>query len=144
MVADASYYASVLESLYGELADRDVTGYEWAASDGWTQARFVDAIRGGSSHLETWIDLSGGTRFKRSFVEHDSGLTFWSRYAADDDSIAQARTLAATRDAMEMLARWSHPSGARTLPTESTIAAFTGEWIEVRISFVLQIPRGRD
>lgn len=139
-IRDARYFSRILEALYTGITARDVAGYAWAPSDGWTQSRTPGEWR---AHLECWIDLGGTVRLDPHSYQHDCRLVCALRYHADDDSISQARMHAAMRDAAMFLLTSALPGSARVL-TVSSMEIFgvqEGGWVEVTISFTLYLPR---
>jgi len=136
----AAYFARLLEALYDGLEQRDVTSYQWADSDGWTQSRTPTDWR---SHLECWIDIGGAVVVQRPSYEHECRLVVGMRYYPDDDSLSQARIHAATRDAIEYLLTARLPGCARVMAvTTATIeGVYEGGWVEVSINFRLYLPR---
>ena len=142
MVAGSEYYRSLLESLHAQIQAIDTSDFQGATSDRFTQARFLVPTDGGLTHLETWIDLGGIELVERSREVHRARLEFICRFLPDDDSRSQARLHAAARAVRDALIRWSHPSGARSIPTAMEIDGLTPEWVSVRILFTLHVPRG--
>lgn len=135
-----SYFRAILESLYTGLSDLDVQGYQQSASDGWTQARITGDF---FQHLEARITIDGIEERSRDEYVYNAGLAFMCRMQPDDDSLSQARLLAATLAAFEFLDGWRH-ANARAVPLSSTpLESEAGpEWALVEIPFQLRIPRG--
>ena len=137
---DATYYQRLLEALYSGLEGRDVTGYAWDASDGWTRSRTPPDWR---AHLECWIDLGGRVVFGAPSYTHECRLVFGARYHADSDSLSQARLQAAIRDAAEYLLTRPLPDGARvqTLTDALVEGVYEGGWVTCTVSFDLYLQR---
>lgn len=135
-----SYFRSLLESLYTGLSGLDTQGYQQAASDGWTQARITGDL---FQHLEVRITIDGIEEWSRDQYVYGAGLAFACRMQPDDDSLSQARLLAATLAAFEFLAGWIH-TNARAMPQSSVLLESEAgpEWALVEIPFQLRIPRG--
>lgn len=136
----ASYFEGLLNALYGGLEARDVTGYAWDASDRWARSRTPGEWR---SHLECWLDLGGTLRLDPPSYQHECRLVFAARYHADSDVQAQSRLQAAIRDACEYLLAVQLPDSARVLTiTSATVeGTYEGGWVEVTVSFLMQVPR---
>jgi len=142
MVVDASYYARLLEDLYDGLESLDVTGYQGADSDGWSQARTLDVEGTAVQHLECLFRLGANvTRQGRGLFIHDAAGLFIHRWVSDDDSISQARLHAAARHLMAYLDGWSLPSGERAVPQGYEVERVAEDWIGVAVNFQLLIPR---
>jgi hypothetical protein len=133
------FWRRLLETLYTGLEERDVSGYAWDTSDGWTQSRTPEQWR---AHLECWIAIGGFSSFDAEGVNYNCRLIFALRYHAEDDSIAQARMHAAIRDACEYLIRVRLTDGIRvTALSDATLEGPIGDWIEVTVGFTLYVPR---
>lgn len=137
---DQVYWRTMLEAFYTALQQRDVSGYAWADSDGWTQSRTPTEW---SRHLECWIDLGGTITLAPPNYQHEGRLVFAARYHADDDSTSQARLQAAIRDACELLLRLQLPDGARVLGLSQVLVEgpYQGGFVEVSIGFTALFPR---
>ena len=134
------YYRRLIETIYTGLEGRDVSDYAWDDSDGWTQSRTAENW---TEHLECWADLGGSIQLDSSAYKHSARLMFALRYAADDDSVAQARMHAAIRDACEFLLALQFPDGVRAIGiTGATIdGVYNGGFAVVTVAFTLRIPR---
>lgn len=134
------YWTNLLEAFYTGLEGRDVSGYAWHTSDGWTQSRHATKW---TKHLECWVDLGGELSRSGAAFEHQASLAFSLRYKPDDDSVSQARMHAAIRDAAEFLARVQLPHGCRV--TDITGAQIDGPFpsgfVEAVVRFTLHVPR---
>ena len=140
MVAGAEFYQDVLEALYNGIEGIDTSPFQWDGSDRFRQARYVDATRGGSKHLEVWIDLGGATG-DPGRLSHQSTAVITHRYSPDDDSLAQARIHAATRAVWDWLEPFRGPNGCRFRPSGYTLTAASAEWVETRLTFSTSLPR---
>jgi hypothetical protein len=142
VIADAAYYASIIEDVQARLAGLDTTGYRWDTSDGWAQARHPADIITAPEHLRAWFALGQAATFVRTHIEHSAVLVFAARYQADDDAISQARAHAAARAAADMLNGWSLPGGERLLPKAWTIEPAQNDFLTVTLTASLLLPRG--
>jgi hypothetical protein len=140
VTAGADFYRAVLEDMATGIEGLDTSPFQWGASDRFRQARYIDAERGGSKHLEVWIDL-GGCTGTPGLLTHAAQVLVVHRYSPDDDSLAQARIHAATRAVWDWLERHRGPNGIRYRPTGYTLEAISAEWVGTRISIDLRIPR---
>jgi len=135
-----AFYQSTIEYVYDGLAALDCTPFAWSDSDRFRQARYLDAERGGTRHLEVWFDLGRMTAPAPTLV-HESQLVIVHRYSPDDDSLAQARIHAATRAVMDWLEQARPPGGLRFRPTAYDVEAISAEWVATRVSIETRIPR---
>lgn len=142
MIGSTQNYRVLLEGLHDAVAAIDTSDFQWHSSDRFTQARFLVPQDGGQRHLETWIDLGGIVQVQRHMEVHEARLEFIARFNPDDDSLSQARIHAAARAVRDLLAGWSHPLGARSIPAGMEIEGISPEWVSVRLPFLLHIPRG--
>jgi DNA-binding beta-propeller fold protein YncE len=139
-VTGAEFYRAVLEDLATGIEALDTTPYRWSDSDRFAQARYMDADRGGSKHLEVWVDLGSATGTP-GLLTHQSQIVIVHRYSPDDDSLSQARIHGATRAVWDWLEPHRGPNGVRYRPTGYTIEALSAEWVVTRITVDTRIPR---
>lgn len=133
-------YRSVIESVYTGLEGIDCSDFAYAVSDGFRQARFIDAERGGSQHLEAWFDLGPATSTAPHML-HQSALVIVHRFTPDSDSMGQARLHAATRAAMAWLDQYRPDNGVRFRCESYDIDPLSAEWLATTISIQTRIPR---
>ena len=136
----ARTYQTVIEEVYTGLQGVDCSDFAYGPADGFRQARFLDAERGGSQHLEVWFDLGPATSTAPHFV-HDSTLVIVHRFTPDDDSVGQARVHAATRAAMAWLDGYRGQNGVRYRCQSYQIDALSAEWLTTMITLQTRIPR---
>ena len=135
-----SAYQSVIEAVYDGLAGIDCSDFAYAKSDGFTQARYIDADRGATKHLEVFFDLGPATSTSPHLV-HDSQLLIVHRFSPDSDSLGQARIHAATRAAMRWLDDYRGPNGVRYRSVSYDIDALSAEWLTTTLTVQTRIPR---
>jgi hypothetical protein len=135
-----SAYQSVIEAVYDGLAGIDCSDFSYAKSDGFTQARYIDADRGATKHLEVFFDLGPATSTSPHLV-HDSQLLIVHRFSPDSDSLGQARIHAATRAAMRWLDDYRGSNGVRYRSVSYDIDALSAEWLTTTLTIQTRIPR---
>jgi hypothetical protein len=135
-----SAYQSVIEAVYDGLAGIDCSDFAYAKSDGFTQARYIDADRGATKHLEVFFDLGPATSTSPHLV-HDSQLLIVHRFSPDSDSLGQARIHAATRAAMRWLDDYRGSNGVRYRSVSYDIDALSAEWLTTTLTIQTRIPR---
>jgi hypothetical protein len=135
-----SAYQSVIEAVYDGLAGIDCSDFAYAKSDGFTQARYIDADRGATKHLEVFFDLGPATSTSPHLV-HDSQLLIVHRFSPDSDSLGQARIHAATRAAMRWLDDYRGSNGVRYRSVSYDIDALSAEWLTTTLTVQTRIPR---
>jgi hypothetical protein len=135
-----SAYQSVIEAVYDGLAGIDCSDFSYAKSDGFTQARYIDADRGATKHLEVFFDLGPATSTSPHLV-HDSQLLIVHRFTPDSDSMGQARIHAATRAAMRWLDDYRGSNGVRYRSVSYDIDALSAEWLTTTLTVQTRIPR---
>ena len=135
-----SAYQSVIEAVYDGLAGIDCSDFAYAKSDGFTQARYIDADRGATKHLEVFFDLGPATSTSPHLV-HDSQLLIVHRFTPDSDSMGQARIHAATRAAMRWLDDYRGSNGVRYRSVSYDIDALSAEWLTTTLTIQTRIPR---
>ena len=135
-----SAYQSVIEAVYDGLAGIDCSDFAYAKSDGFTQARYIDADRGATKHLEVFFDLGPATSTSPHLV-HDSQLLIVHRFSPDSDSLGQARIHAATRAAMHWLDSYRGQNGVRYRSVSFDIDALPAEWLTTTLTVQTRIPR---
>lgn len=133
-------YQAVIESVYDGLAAVDCSDFAYAKSDGFRQARFIDADRGASRHLEVFFDLGPATLTAPNAV-HSSSLVIVHRFSPDSDSIGQARIHAATEAAVRWLDSYRGESGVRYRCASYDLDALSAEWLTTTVSVQTRIPR---
>jgi hypothetical protein len=139
-VSGAGFYQTLLEAVYTGIEALDTSPFRWDASDRFRQARYLDPTRGGSKHLEVWLDL-GACEGSPGLLRHQSAAVITHRYTPEDDSMSQARIHAATRAVSDWLEAFRGPNGCRFRPTGYTLQAVSAEWVETRLTFDSRIPR---
>ena len=140
MTIGADGYAALLEALYSGIESLPTEDYQWSTSDRFEQARYIDADRGSSRHLEVWIDLGAATIGATS-IDHNGSLTIVHRYSPDDDSLSQARIHAATRAVIDYLVTFRAPGCDRVRPASYSIEALSAEWVQTTITHQTRIAR---
>jgi len=135
-----SAYQSVIEAVYDGLAGIDCSDFSYAKSDGFTQARYIDADRGATKHLEVFFDLGPATSTSPHLV-HDSQLLIVHRFSPDSDSLGQARIHAATRAAMRWLDDYRGSNGVRYRSVSYDLDALSAEWLTTTLTIQTRIPR---
>jgi hypothetical protein len=135
-----SAYQSVIEAVYDGLAGIDCSDFAYAKSDGFSQARYIDADRGATKHLEVFFDLGPATSTSPHLV-HDSQLLIVHRFSPDSDSLGQARIHAATRAAMRWLDDYRGSNGVRYRSVSYDIDALSAEWLTTTLTVQTRIPR---
>lgn len=139
-LTSTSAYQSVIEEVYNGLAGIDCSDYAYAKSDGFSQARYIDADRGATKHLEVFFDLGPATSTSPHLV-HDSQLLIVHRFSPDSDSLGQARIHAATRAAMRWLDDYRGSNGVRYRSVSYDIDALSAEWLTTTLTIQTRIPR---
>lgn len=139
-LTSTSAYQSVIEAVYDGLAGIDCSDYAYAKSDGFSQARYIDADRGATKHLEVFFDLGPATSTSPHLV-HDSQLLIVHRFSPDSDSLGQARIHAATRAAMRWLDDYRGSNGVRYRSVSYDIDALSAEWLTTTLTVQTRIPR---
>ena len=139
-LTSTSAYQSVIEEVYEGLAGIDCSDYAYAKSDGFSQARYIDADRGATKHLEVFFDLGPATSTSPHLV-HDSQLLIVHRFSPDSDSLGQARIHAATRAAMRWLDDYRGSNGVRYRSVSYDIDALSAEWLTTTLTIQTRIPR---
>ena len=139
-LTSTSAYQSVIEAVYDGLAGIDCSDYAYAKSDGFSQARYIDADRGATKHLEVFFDLGPATSTSPHLV-HDSQLLIVHRFSPDSDSLGQARIHAATRAAMRWLDDYRGSNGVRYRSVSYDIDALSAEWLTTTLTIQTRIPR---
>lgn len=135
-----SAYQSVIEAVYDGLAAIDCSDFSYAKSDRFSQARYIDADRGATKHLEVFFDLGPATSTSPHLV-HDSQLLIVHRFSPDSDSLGQARIHAATRAAMRWLDDYRGSNGVRYRSVSYDIDALSAEWLTTTLTIQTRIPR---
>ncbi len=133
-------YRAVIEAVYDGLAGIDCADFAYAVSDGFRQARYIDADRGATRHLECFFDLGPATSTSPHLV-HDSQLLIVHRFTPDSDSMGQARIHAATRAAMAWLDSYRGPNGVRFRAVSYDLDALSAEWLTTTLTIQTRIPR---
>jgi len=133
-------YRAVIEAVYDGLAGIDCSDFSYAKSDGFRQARYIDADRGATRHLECFFDLGPATSTSPHLV-HDSQLLIVHRFTPDSDSMGQARIHAATRAAMRWLDDYRGSNGVRYRSVSYDIDALSAEWLTTTLTIQTRIPR---
>ena len=133
-------YRAVIEAVYDGLAGIDCSDFAYAVSDGFRQARYIDADRGATRHLECFFDLGPATSTSPHLV-HDSQLLIVHRFTPDSDSMGQARIHAATRAAMSWLDGYRGPNGVRFRSVSYDLDALSAEWLTTTLTIQTRIPR---
>ncbi len=139
-LTSTSAYRGIIEAVYTGLQGIDCSDFSYATSDGFRQARYIDAERGGSQHLECWFDLGPATSTAPHLL-HDSALLIVHRFTPDSDSLGQARIHAATRAAMAWLDDYRGANGVRFRCASYAIDALSAEWLTTTVTLQTRIPR---
>lgn len=133
---DAEGYRAALESLYGDVEALDTTGYRWAASDRWRQARLAD---GEEEHLRVSIRATGQAEVSGSELSWGMSATYDVRWIPEDRAMSEARAMASARDLWLYLLTWSH-LGMRATPGRIAIEPTDTERATVTVDFTLSDP----
>lgn len=142
-VAGALLYQTLINELYTDIESLDTSAYQWDASDRYRRARFMDAHRSGTYHLETWVTLTDLTEIGRSKLVYQGTVITFHRFQPEQDTMSQGRMQAAARHIIDLLLRWNYPpAGARTVPTGHTVEALSEAWLAVTTRFTLTMERG--
>jgi hypothetical protein len=139
-VASTSRLRAVVEAVYDGLGGIDCSDFAYAKSDGFRQARYIDADRGASRHLEVFFDLGPATLTAPHFV-HDSSLVIVHRFTPDSDSVGQARIHAATLAAVRWLDDYRGENGVRYRAVSYDLDALSAEWLTTTVTVQTRIPR---
>lgn len=134
-------FQAIVEAVYDGLSGVDCSDFAYAKSDGFRQARYIDADRGASRHLEVFFDLGPAT-LTAPYRVHDSALLIVHRFTPDSDSVGQARIHAATDAAIRWLDAYRGENGVRYRAVSYDLDALSAEWLTTTVTVQTRIPRG--
>lgn len=138
MVADRTYFAAVMTSLYATLLGRDTTGYQHAPSDSWTKVRVPLEF---AAHLECWIDLGTDVTLTKPGWLNRGHVVYSCRYVPDDDEFSQSINHASIRDCSNAMISWSYGAARCLNVGPVSILQTESDWVTITVPILIQLPR---
>ena len=137
----AARFATVIETLAGDIEGLSVQGYKGTDSDGWAQNQRLNT-GDATAHLEFALWLGSVVSRDATWDIHAAEVRFVHRYNPDTDAESQAQVQAAAYHIATFLDEWAGLDGSRVLDLPSFEVELLGpDWFGVTVPFQLCLIR---